>query len=67
MLDDGQVIQYEPPNHFWKPFDVSIWRVLHAFPHTWPVYQKYRAKFVYSNFIHHWGFHVTPQQLHFSR
>jgi hypothetical protein len=60
------VIQYEPPNHFWKPFDVSIWRVLHAFPHAWPVYQRYRSKFVYSNFIHHWGFHVTGKDFDFS-
>ena len=57
------VIQYEPPNHFWKPFDVSIWRVLHAFPYSWPLYQRFRSKFVYSDFIHHWGFHVTAKDV----
>ena len=53
------VIQYEPPSHFWKPFDMSIWRVLHAFPYTWPLHQRHRSKFVYSDFIHHWGFNLT--------
>ena len=57
------VIQYEPPSHFWKPFDVSIWRVLHAFPYTWPIYQRYRSKFIYADFIHHWGFHVTEKDV----
>ena len=57
------VIQYEPPNQFWKPFDRSIWSVLHAFPHTWPLHQKYRSKFVYADFIYHWGFQVTENDL----
>ena len=56
-------IQYEPPNHFWKPFDVSMWRVLHAFPYCWPIYQRYRSKFVFSDFINHWGFHVTDKDV----
>ena len=57
------VVQYEPPNHFWKPFDVSIWRVLHAFPYTWPLHQKYRHKFLIADFIHHWGFHITDDDV----
>ena len=60
------VIQYEPPNHFWKPFDVSIWRVLHAFPYTWPLFQRFRPKFLLGDFIHHWGFHITEADIDFS-
>jgi hypothetical protein len=52
---------YEPPSHFWKPFDVSIWRTLHAFPHMWTVYQQYRSKFVYSDFTRHYAFGIGTQ------
>jgi hypothetical protein len=60
------VVQYEPPNHFWKPFDVSIWRVLHAFPYTWPLFQRFRPKFLLSDFIQHWGFHITDADIAYS-
>ena len=60
------VVQYEPPNHFWKPFDVSMWRVLHAFPYTWPLHQRFRTKFLLADFIHHWGFHITEADVAFS-
>jgi hypothetical protein len=61
------VVQYEPPAHFWKPFDMSIWRVLHAFPYTWPLHQQHRSKFIYADFIHHWGFNVTPADYAYAR
>ena len=48
-------MELEPPNDLRRPFDVSMWRVLHAFPYTWHVYQKYRHQFVTSDFIVHHG------------
>ena len=50
------VADYEPPDHFWKPFDVSMWRVLHAFPYTWPLYERYSGKFQHARFIQHYHF-----------
>jgi hypothetical protein len=55
------VIEYEPPNHYWKPFDVSMWRVLHAFPYTWPLYQRYRPMFLHSAFIRHYSFLMSEK------
>jgi hypothetical protein len=46
------VIQYSPPGF---AFDVSIWRVLHTFPNSWRVYQRYRHMFQHSNFIANYG------------
>lgn len=49
-------VAYEPPNHYWKPFDISMWRVLHAFPYTWHIYQRYRPYFQHADFIMHYSF-----------
>lgn len=57
------VVEYEPPDHFWKPLDLSVWRTLHAFPYTWPLYRRYRHKFVSSNFISNIGGQVPEIQL----
>jgi hypothetical protein len=53
------VMDLEPPGHFWKPFDVSIWKVLHDFPYFWHAYQRIAKHFIYSDFVEHWGFTIT--------
>lgn len=53
------VMDLEPPGHFWKPFDVSIWKVLHDFPYFWHAYQRIAKHFVYADFVEHWGFTIT--------
>jgi hypothetical protein len=53
----------EPPNHFWKPFDVSIWKVLHDFPYSWHIHQRIIKYFVYNDFIQHWGFTVNAADI----
>lgn len=54
------VVDYEPPIHYWKPFDISMWRVMHAFPYTWPLYQRYGHFFQYTDVIKHYSFALTP-------
>ena len=69
-LNDGNfekfldiVFEYEPPGHYWKPFDISIWRVLHSFPYSWRLYQRFRPMFQHRNFIAHFGFSVSPEHV----
>jgi len=53
------VMELEPPDDIGKPFDVSIWKVLHDFPYFWHAYQRIAKHFVYVDFIEHWGFTIT--------
>jgi hypothetical protein len=53
------VIDMEPPSHIWKPFDVSIWKVLHDFPYFWHAHQRIASRFIYSDFVHNWGNSVS--------
>ena len=48
--------EMEPPSHFWKPFDVSIWKTLHSFPYSWHLYQLYRDLFATTSIFAHPGF-----------
>jgi hypothetical protein len=57
------VVNAEPPNHYWKPFDVSIWKVLHDFPYNWRIHQHVIRRFVYSDFIQHWGFSSSEEDV----
>lgn len=61
------VADVEPPLHFWKPFDVSIWKVLHAFPYYWRIHQHYISRFSYATYIQHWGFTITPDDIQASQ
>jgi hypothetical protein len=61
------VMDLEPPDHFWKPFDVSIWKVLHDFPYFWHTYQRISKHFIYSDFVEHWGFGITDDSMRLSR
>jgi hypothetical protein len=60
------VDQYEPTTNSPTKFDISMWRVLHAFPYTWPLYQKFRGKFVHADFIHDWSLHMSENDMEFS-
>lgn len=51
------VKEREPPGDYWRPFDVSIWKVLNDLPYSWRLYQHYRPKFQYAPFIVNVGFH----------
>jgi hypothetical protein len=57
----------EPPAHFWKPFDISIWKVLHTFPYYWRIHQRVVRHFAYSDFVQHWGFTITPDDVEQAR
>jgi len=57
------VVQYEPPDDFWKPLDISLWRVMHNFPYTWPLYRRYRHKFQAANFISNFGGQMLPSSM----
>ncbi|KAJ3091401.1 hypothetical protein HK102_000677 [Quaeritorhiza haematococci] len=64
FVDFLEVVEdYQSFNHYWKPFDVSVWRVLHDFPYTWHIYQKCAHRFVVSDFIKHFGFTVTHKDV----
>ena len=51
-------IEREPPSHFWKPFDIAIWKTLLDFPYSWHLYQVYGEKFQTTSIIQHLGFTV---------
>lgn len=51
------VKEREPPGDYWRPFDVSMWKVLNDLPYSWRLYQHYRPKFQYAPFIVNIGFH----------
>lgn len=57
------VMDLEPPGHFWKPFDVSIWKVLHDFPYFWHAHQRIAKHFMYADFVEHWGFTITDDEI----
>ena len=52
-------VEREPPGHYWKPFDVSMWRVLCDFPYSWHLYQSYADRFQTTAVMHHLGFTIT--------
>lgn len=57
------VLDREPPGHYWKPFDVSIWKVLQDFPYSWHMYQRIAHRFIYSEFVQNWSFELTPEDV----
>lgn len=61
------VMDLEPPDAVWKPFDVSIWKVLHDFPYFWHVYQRVAKHFVYADLIDHWAFTLTDSDIQHSK
>ena len=48
--------EMEPPSHYWKLFEVSMWKTLHDLPYSWHLYQLYRHQFTTSNIFAHPGF-----------
>jgi hypothetical protein len=60
------VVDLEPPQNGWKPFDVSIWKVLHDFPYFWHVHQRVAKHFVYADFLDHWSFSLTDKDVEYS-
>ncbi|KAK4047116.1 hypothetical protein OIO90_006319 [Microbotryomycetes sp. JL221] len=59
-----KLVRYqEPPNHFWKPFDVSIAKVFRHLPYAWMWQQKYNGRFQHSDFVLHYGFTITDAQI----
>lgn len=56
-------VEREPPSHFWKPFDVSMWRVLHDMPYAWHTFQAYRDKFRFSEFIINLGYMLQNEDI----
>jgi hypothetical protein len=61
------VMDLEPPTHLWKPFDVSIWKVLHDRPYFWHIYQHIAKRFVYTDFLDHWGFTLSRADIEHSQ
>jgi hypothetical protein len=57
------VTHYEPAVTRTCKFDVSIWRVLHTFPYTWPLYQAARSRFIHANFLHDWASRISPSDV----
>ncbi|KAK4049331.1 hypothetical protein OIO90_005460 [Microbotryomycetes sp. JL221] len=53
----------EPPNHYWKPFDVSIAKVFRHLPYAWLWQQKFSGRFQYSDFVLHYGFTIQDVQV----
>lgn len=53
----------EPPSHFWKPFDVSMWRVVHEMPYSWHIFQAYRDKFRFTEFIINLGYMLQQEDI----
>ena len=56
------VQEREPPGHFWKPFDISLWKVIYTWPYSWHLYQTYAAKFVLAPFVRHLGFTTSAAE-----
>ena len=56
-------VEQEPPSHFWKPFDVSIWKTLHDFPYAWHLHQVHAGKFQTTAVMQHLGFTVRPDEV----
>ena len=54
------VMEREPPSHYWKPFDVAIWKTLHDFPYSWHLYQKHGGQFQTTTIVQHVGFQGRP-------
>jgi len=50
-------MERQPPSDYWKPFDISFWKVLNDFPYSWRLYQHYRGLFQYTDILVHIGFH----------
>lgn len=61
------VMDREPPEHYWKPFDVSIWKVLQDFPYSWHMHPRIARRFVYSEYIHHWSFQLEEYDMSISK
>ena len=57
------VVEREPPSHFWKPFDIAIWKTLYDLPYSWHLYQIYGGMFQTTGVIQHMGFTVQPREL----
>ena len=57
------VAEREPPSHFWKPFDIAIWKTLYDLPYSWHLYQIYGEMFQTTGVIQHMGFTVQPHEL----
>ena len=55
-------VEREPPSHFWKPFDIAMWRTLVDFPYSWHLYQTYGEQFQTTTAVQHLGFTGTDQQ-----
>jgi hypothetical protein len=61
------VMDIESPDHYWKPFDVSIWKMLNDFPYFWHAYQRIAKHFVYADFVYNLGFTPTEDAVNNSR
>lgn len=61
------VMDIQPPDHYWKPFDVSIWKVLNDFPYFWHAYQRIAKHFVYADFVQNLGFSPSEDAMENSR
>lgn len=53
----------EPPNDYWKPFDISFARVINTNPYGWIIRQYASKKFVSTDFIVHFGFGAGAKEL----
>ena len=57
------IVEQEPPSHWWKPFDVSIWKTLHDFPYSWHLYQMHADRFQTTAVMEHLGFTVWEAEV----
>ena len=55
-------MEREPPSHFWKPFDIAMWRTLCDFPYSWHFYQTFGDKFQTTTAMQHLGFTGTDEE-----
>jgi len=45
------VVEREPPGDYWRPFDLSMWKVLVDLPYSWPLYQGSINLFQHASFL----------------
>ena len=55
-------VEREPPSHYWKPFDIAMWRTLVDFPYNWHLYQTYGDRFQTTAAMQHLGFTGTDEE-----
>lgn len=56
-------VEREPPSHYWKPFDVAMWRTLYNFPYSWHLYQVHGDRFRTTSAVVHLGFTMHGNEI----